>query len=493
VKGSVRPRPQGTRARFVIGRIAESRCSTRAGAALLLGLCAAGFVALSWPTGAQEIKYRPRNLIERLFTTRDLEQQPRAVRPRVTRPRAAEPRVAVKPRRGLLERLFSSGDDEVVPLPPLGKKSRTKAKSKAGAASSQIVRVQEPEALPKAETARSVLVIGDFLADGLAEGLVSAYSQNPDIEILDRADGSSGLVRSDFHDWPADAKALIDSEKPEVVVVMIGTNDRQQMKIGETREQPMSENWLKEYQVRADALAAAIKERHLPFVWVGLPAFKSATISSDLLTLNDIYRKSVENAGGTFVDIWDGFVDENGAFVMNGPDMNGQPVRLRGADGISLSKPGKRKVAFYVEKPLNKLLGNEASPAPGPGPETVGPVAPADIFVDRTQPMAIDDPDLDGGELLLGATTAPKNQTRTAAERLVVEGVASAPAPGRADDFGGAAPPVAATGAPPDAGTSGPSAAAGPAAPAASGPADAAPPARMPEATAAGSVTVINR
>ena len=39
---------------------------------------------------------------------------------------------------------------------------------------------------------------------------------------------------------------------------------------------------------------------------------------------------------------------------MNGPDMNGQPVRLRGSDGISLSKPGKRKVAFDVEKPLNK-------------------------------------------------------------------------------------------------------------------------------------------
>ena len=48
---------------------------------------------------------------------------------------------------------------------------------------------------------------------------------------------------------------------------------------------------------------------------------------------------------------------------MNGPDMNGQPVRLRGSDGISLSKAGKRKVAFYVEKPLNKLLGSETVPA----------------------------------------------------------------------------------------------------------------------------------
>ena len=71
-----------------------------------------------------------------------------------------------------------------------------------------------------------------------------------------------------------------------------------------------------------------------------------------MLAFNDIYRTAAESAGGEFVDIWDGFVDENGAFVDNGPDMNGQPVRLRGADGINLSKAGKRKIAFYAEKPL---------------------------------------------------------------------------------------------------------------------------------------------
>ena len=182
-------------------------------------------------------------------------------------------------------------------------------------------------------------------------------------------------------------------------------------------------------------------------MWVGLPAFKSAKVSSDLIAFNDIYRKSAESAGGAFIDIWDGFVDENGAFVMNGPDMNGQPVRLRGSDGISLSKPGKRKVAFYVEKPLNKLLGSETVPATGPaGPETAGPTAPVNIYVDRTAPMAINDPELDGGQQLLGLKSTPKVETRTAGERLAVEGIAPASTPGRADDFGGARPAPAVAG-----------------------------------------------
>jgi uncharacterized protein len=366
--------------------------------ALVLVMLASGFAVLSWPSIAQEQSTRPRSLLDLLF------------------------------RRG--------GDDE---QPPAVKKKRpvkAKVKQRAKSRRQPVVAVAEPEAIAKADTARTVMVVGDFMAGGLAQGLDVAYAQNPDIKIIDRSDGSSGFVRSDFHDWPADIKMLLEAEKPAAVVIMMGANDRQQMKIGDTKEPPLSDNWTKEYQVRTDALVSAIKQRGVPFMWVGLPAFKSAKVSSDLIAFNDIYRKSAESAGGAFIDIWDGFVDENGAFVMNGPDMNGQPVRLRGSDGISLSKPGKRKVAFYVEKPLNKLLGGETVPATGL-PETAGPTAPVNIYVDRTAPMAINDPELDGGQQLLGLKSMPKVETRTAGERLAVEGIAPASTPGRADDFGG--------------------------------------------------------
>ena len=65
-----------------------------------------------------------------------------------------------------------------------------------------------------------------------------------------------------------------------------------------------------------------------------------------------------EAAGGTFVDVWDGFVDEAGKFVITGSDVNGQQVRLRGSDGINLTKAGKRKLAFYAEKDIRKILGD---------------------------------------------------------------------------------------------------------------------------------------
>src|SRR5690606_16305146 len=88
-----------------------------------------------------------------------------------------------------------------------------------------------------------------------------------------------------------------------------------------------------------------------------------------MLAFNDVQKTAVEATGGTFIDIWDGFADENGAFTSTGPDMNGQPVRLRSSDGINLTREARRKIAFYLEKPLNQILGPAALPSVTP--ETV--------------------------------------------------------------------------------------------------------------------------
>lgn len=282
------------------------------------------------------------------------------------------------------------------------------------------------------------------MAGGLAEGLGDVFAENAQIKVVDRSKGSSGFVREDFFNWPDEIKGLIDAERPAVIVVMLGSNDRQQMRVDAVLEQPLTEAWTKQYEARSTALATAIQASKVPFIWVGQPSFRPKKMLSDMLAFNDIYRKTAESVGGTFVDIWEGFVDENGAFVTNGPDINGQTVRLRSSDGINVSKAGKRKMAFYVEKPLYKILGITPSGAPVPGVATVpheGPQLP--VPVDRTVPVSLDDPELDGGAELLGQNIDPKDKPRTAAERLAIDGIAPDPTPGRADDFKPSAQPPA--------------------------------------------------
>lgn len=336
--------------------------------------------------------------------------------------------------RNLFEFLFGSRERVIEQRVPQRPAARQRPQAKPSQTHARPPAEPETPVVEKSQTARTVLVVGDFMGSGLAEGLSVAFAQNPEIKVIDRTKGSSGFAREDYYDWPKEIKPLIEADKPAAIVVMLGSNDRQQIRVGDVREQPLTEGWTKEYQARSAAFADAMKASKIPFVWVGQPPFKPKKMLSDMLAFNDMYRQAAEGAGGTFVDIWDGFVDENGAFVTDGPDMNGQPVRLRSNDGINMSKAGKRKLAFYVEKPLYKILGITGSGAPAPdvlpqaGPQSRMPV-------DRTLPVSLNDPELDGAGELLGQRIAPKIKAHTAAERLAIEGIAPEATPGRADDF----------------------------------------------------------
>jgi hypothetical protein len=295
-----------------------------------------------------------------------------------------------------------------------------------------------PAAVAKADDARKVLVVGDFVAGGLAEGLEAAVEADASVEIVGRPNGSSGLVRDDYYDWPDSLAAMLDDIDPAIVIVMIGANDRQAMSVGGNSEAARSDAWLKEYERRAALIAEAVTAKDIPLIWVGMIPFRPSTMSADMLAFNDIYRKVAEAAGGQFVDVWDGFVDENGAFVASGPDMNGQPTQLRADDGINVTRAGKRKIAFFVEKPLQQALGS------APAPELVffGPDLPAGFLdgpreqprIDRTQPVALFGAPTGGGELL-GRDMVRPARAATPAQRVEAEEDDDGVPAGRADNF----------------------------------------------------------
>jgi len=359
-----------------------------------------------------------------------------------TAPAHAQEEQTVRRGGGILQFLFGRREQRATPVEPDTHRAAKRRSANPGAVAPA---EPKPQLVDKLDDARTILVVGDFLAAGLAEGLDEAFAQAPGIRVVARASGSSGFVRDDYYDWPNAIGPIIDEVKPAAVLVMLGSNDRQQLVVDGNRENVRSEAWMKEYGQRATKLADAIRQAGVPLLWVGMPSFKAGAMSADMVALNDVFRTVAEAAGGEFIDIWDGFVDENGAFASVGPDINGQRVRLRNSDGINMSRAGKRKVAFYAERPLNRLLGGAAAPgiaSLGPAGAAAAPgVDLADI--DRTQPIALADPALDGAEGLLGGTaTAHHDDARTPIEQLVRKGIAGGRT-GRADDFA-AAPVVAA-------------------------------------------------
>jgi uncharacterized protein len=365
---------------------------------------------------------------------------------------------------------------------------------------------------------RNVLVLGDAMADWLGYGLEDAYTEQPDMGVIRKHKTVSGLIkyqpRGEPGDWAAAAKAILATEKPDAIVVMLGLNDRvaireavpekksdkkdekkdARAKPGDAKPKPESstdpakadagkadgtkadtakadtakaddaedddaspiaapeksarsngglyefrdERWVELYAKKIEELIGILKSKGVPVLWVGLPAIRGQKGTSDMLFLDALYRDGAGKAGITYVDIWDGFVDEAGRFLQKGPDFEGQIRQLRTADGVFFTKPGARKLAHYVEREVTRLLAARSGPIAVP----IEPATPdANVVPGQPAPRPLAGPVMPlvassvGTDQLLGGPGSRPAAVDALAARTLVKGEALAPPAGRADDY----------------------------------------------------------
>ncbi len=343
---------------------------------------------------------------------------------------------------------------------------------------------------------RNVLVLGDAMADWLAYGLEDAFSEQPDMGVIRRHKTVSGLIRyqpkGDPADWAAAAKGILATEHPDAIVVMLGLNDRVPIRDTGEKVDPKTpadkkadkkagtkpddkspdtdaspddqadsdspsiiapekdkaaraggstdfreDRWVELYSKKIEEMAAVLKSKGVPVVWVGLPAVRGQKATSDMLFLDALYRDGAGKAGITYVDVWDGFVDEGGRFMPQGPDFEGQIRRLRSADGVFFTKAGARKLAHYVEREITRLLAARTGPVALPSDPGIPDVSarpggpPPRPLAGPIVPLVASSVGTD--ELLGGPGTRPASVDALAARTLVKGEALAAPA-GRADD-----------------------------------------------------------
>jgi hypothetical protein len=157
-----------------------------------------------------------------------------------------------------------------------------------------------------------------------------------------------------------------------------------------------------------------------------------------MLFLDSLYRDAAGKAGITYVDVWDGFVDESGRFLQQGPDFEGQIRRLRSYDGVYFTQAGARKLAHYVEREITRLLAARSAPIELPT-EPATPDANAQPGQPAPRPLA--GPILPlvassvGTDQLLGGPGSRPAAVDALAARTLVKGEPLAPPAGRADDY----------------------------------------------------------
>jgi hypothetical protein len=198
------------------------------------------------------------------------------------------------------------------------------------------------------------------------------------------------------------------------------------------------ERWVELYTKKIEEMIGVLKSKGVPVLWVGLPAVYGAKGTADMLFLDSLYRDAAGKAGITYVDVWDGFVDEAGRFVQKGPDFEGQPRKLRSNDGVYFTPPGARKLAHYVEREINRLMAARSAPITLP----TEPATPdANALPGQPAPRPLAGPILPlvassvGTDQLLGGPGSRPASVDALAARTLVKGEPLAPPAGRADDF----------------------------------------------------------
>ena len=102
-------------------------------------------------------------------------------------------------------------------------------------------RAPAPPRRPDVAPTLNVMVLGDSLADWLGYGLEEAFAETPEIGIVRKPRPNTGLIRvetrGESYDWPAAARDMLNAEKPDFVVVMLGIADRRGIREA-IRQQP---------------------------------------------------------------------------------------------------------------------------------------------------------------------------------------------------------------------------------------------------------------
>src|SRR6266404_303896 len=144
-----------------------------------------------------------------------------------------------------------------------------------------------------------------------------------------------GKAATDAELSPADAA---DSSQPPPVTAP-EKSARSPNGIYEFRE----ERWVELYKKKIDEMIGVLRSRRVPVLWVGLPVVRGPKATADTLFLDSLYRDAAGRAGITYVDVWDGFVDEAALFLEQGAEFEGQIRRLRAYDGVHFTRTGARK------------------------------------------------------------------------------------------------------------------------------------------------------
>jgi lysophospholipase L1-like esterase len=201
--------------------------------------------------------------------------------------------------------------------------------------------VVDPIRTPTPSNRLRIAVIGDSLSQGLGPA-IQRWMNPSVVRLLSLGRPSTGLSRQDYFNWQAGMREIVKQFRPDLVFVMLGSNDAQaQISPGGSAIPVGTWEWVHGYLDRAEQLIREATRAGTRVVWVGVPIVKERQRWGFYRNVNEIYgQAAASDPNSTYVDTWNAFEGRDGgysAFVRND---QGQLVEVRAADGVHFTQAG---------------------------------------------------------------------------------------------------------------------------------------------------------
>jgi uncharacterized protein len=187
-----------------------------------------------------------------------------------------------------------------------------------------------------------VAIVGDSLSQGLGPAVAGLFDTDVS-RVLPLGRQSTGLARQDYFNWRAAMRKIVTEFRPDLVFVMLGSNDDQAQITPEGNTVRLgSTAWVQGYRERAKAFLEEATSAGTRVVWVGIPVVAERQHWEFYRRVNDIYEDVALEAGpmATYVDAWRLFEARDGGYTAYLRNDRGDVQQMRAGDGLHLTPTG---------------------------------------------------------------------------------------------------------------------------------------------------------
>lgn len=225
---------------------------------------------------------------------------------------------------------------------------------------------------PTADNPLTIWMGGDSVAEAFTVGLEPISAATGLFKPVADYRVSTGLVRPEYFNWPNHfATEVLPKTDPDVMVVMFGANDGQNLEVDGKVIDRYTPEWYVAYGDRVgkvmDLLRSPDDDRLI--IWVGLPPPGPGSRIGHIDAINYVYwREASKRPWMSYLDTWAymGGSGPNFGFVGTMPTADGRSKNMYQSDNLHLNVQGAHFLSWAVMNHLGALIDMSGSKTPTP-------------------------------------------------------------------------------------------------------------------------------